>query len=199
VFIINNVDKEAVGQRIKSLRAKKGLTMEKFGELFQPPASKSIVSRWERGKTLPSSERIKKISEIYGISTYYILYGKKTFEDLSQDSSDLQNKVKEIDVNNPEASVDLLNFLASSIENSNTEFILEKIANMDLNNLSSSKIQLLKRTLELIESDIDKEFIYSMNRFLKIIIEFTDYGKKVSPLDKKILINELETLKDILI
>ncbi|EOT47153.1 hypothetical protein OMY_01406 [Enterococcus sulfureus ATCC 49903] len=196
---MNNVDKQAVGQRIKSLRTQKGLTMEKFGELFEPPASKSIVSRWERGKTLPSSDRIKKISEIYGISTYYILYGKKTFEDLYQDSSDLQNKIKEIDVDNPEASVELLSFLASSIENSNTEFILEKIATIDLNNLSSSKIQLLKMTLELIESDIDNEFIYSMNRFLRLIIEFTDYGKNVSPLDRKFLINELETLKDILI
>lgn len=43
------INKEAVGIRIKQIRLEKGLTLEEFGKLVDN-ASKSIVSKWERGK-----------------------------------------------------------------------------------------------------------------------------------------------------
>lgn len=52
------------GEDIKQTRIKKGLTMKDFGELFNPAASDSIVSRWERGISEPNAERMKKIIEI---------------------------------------------------------------------------------------------------------------------------------------
>lgn len=81
---MTDIDKIEVGKRIKSLRTRKGLTMEEFGKIFDPEASKSIVSRWEKGKTLPSSERLKQLSDTFNLSTYYILYGKPTEYDVFQ-------------------------------------------------------------------------------------------------------------------
>lgn len=55
-----------IGQRIKNIRLSRGMTLEKFGALFS--AGKGLVSRWERGKSLPNPERIKAIAEFANIS-----------------------------------------------------------------------------------------------------------------------------------
>ena len=41
-----DIDKKALGQRIKSVRKAKGLTLEEFGKLFDSPASRGVVSNW---------------------------------------------------------------------------------------------------------------------------------------------------------
>lgn len=64
-----------VGLRIKKIRKKEGKTLEEFGELFSPPASKSIVSRWENGKSIPNVKRLQRLSEIANCSVDEILYG----------------------------------------------------------------------------------------------------------------------------
>lgn len=57
------MNKVQMGQSIKQIRMKKGLTQEEFGELVDN-ATKSMVSKWERGDTSPSSKRQKIIFEI---------------------------------------------------------------------------------------------------------------------------------------
>lgn len=52
------------GENIKRMRAEKGLTMKEFGGMFVPPASDSIVSRWERGVSIPNASRMKQITEM---------------------------------------------------------------------------------------------------------------------------------------
>lgn len=68
-----NIDKKAVGQRIKSIRLNKGMTLEEFGKLFN--ASFGNVKSWEIGNALPNKERIKTISKIGNISINELLYG----------------------------------------------------------------------------------------------------------------------------
>lgn len=63
---------KTLGRKIKLIRQDLGYTMEEFGKLFN--ANKSIVSKWEKGTTFPSPDRIKKISEISGISTMNLLF-----------------------------------------------------------------------------------------------------------------------------
>lgn len=72
---MENIKNSDVGKRIKILRTKKGLTMEEFGELFEPTASKSIVSRWEKGQSIPNNERLKRIAELGNLTVEYLLYG----------------------------------------------------------------------------------------------------------------------------
>lgn len=74
--MINLKDKElkrAVGMKIKMIRLTRGLTMEQFGELFG--AATSIVSRWEKGQSLPCPNRLKEIAEYAGITVQYLLEG----------------------------------------------------------------------------------------------------------------------------
>ena len=70
------INKKNVGLRIRSIRKDKGMTLDDFGDLLTPPASDSIVSRWERGISLPSNERNKQIAKEGNISVDELLYGK---------------------------------------------------------------------------------------------------------------------------
>ena len=68
-------NKKDVGLRIRSIRKNRGMTLEDFGDLLNPPASDSIVSRWERGVSLPSNERTKQIAKEGNITVDELLYG----------------------------------------------------------------------------------------------------------------------------
>lgn len=68
-----NIDKKGVGLRIKSIRQNKGMNLEEFGKLFG--ASKSNVSKWENGSSLPNAERLKAIAKIGDITVDELLYG----------------------------------------------------------------------------------------------------------------------------
>ena len=56
---------------IRNLRKKSGLNQEEFARLFN--VHQTAVSQWERGVTLPSSQMLFKLSELYGESIDYIL------------------------------------------------------------------------------------------------------------------------------
>lgn len=70
------IDKRALGQRIKSIRQSKGLTMEQFGKLFDN-ASKGVVSNWEKGSNVPNNERLKMIATAGGITVDELLHGSR--------------------------------------------------------------------------------------------------------------------------
>lgn len=55
---------EKYGSEIKAFRLIKGLTQSEFGNLFEPPASGNVVSKWERGASQPSPSRIIKLLEL---------------------------------------------------------------------------------------------------------------------------------------
>ena len=68
-----NIDKKAVGERIREIRLRQGLTLVGFGEQFC--ASKSNVQKWEIGVTLPSKKRMVKMCKIANITLNELLYG----------------------------------------------------------------------------------------------------------------------------
>src|SRR5690625_2238912 len=72
-----DVDRNSLGMRIHRIRKEKGLTLEEFGQLIDN-ASKSVVSKWERGITMPNNKRIKIIADISQISVFELLYGSAT-------------------------------------------------------------------------------------------------------------------------
>lgn len=65
----------SLGEQIKALRNRLGESQEEFGKHFAPPASKGIVSKWENGKSTPSSDRLNIISSLSGKSPEELLYG----------------------------------------------------------------------------------------------------------------------------
>lgn len=65
---------DGLNERIKMIRIKKGMTMEEFGEHILN-ANKSVVSKWEKGLTVPNNERLKMIAQFGNISVSELLYG----------------------------------------------------------------------------------------------------------------------------
>lgn len=54
-----------------SERVRKGLTQSEFAECIG--VSKESISRWERGVTMPSIDRLASIADYFGCSTDYLL------------------------------------------------------------------------------------------------------------------------------
>lgn len=67
------IDKTKVGIRIFNIRQYMNLTLEEFGTLFQ--AGKSNVQKWEIGSSLPTRERLAKISKKGNMTVNELLYG----------------------------------------------------------------------------------------------------------------------------
>lgn len=71
------IDKMALGNRIRNIRLEKSMNLKEFG-FYIDNTSDSIVSRWEKGKSVPSAKRLKMIANAGGISVNELLYGDLT-------------------------------------------------------------------------------------------------------------------------
>lgn len=60
------------GERIKQLRERKGLTQQEFGKSLG--YSDGFISLIETGLREPSRKFLKKLNDVYGVSSDYILY-----------------------------------------------------------------------------------------------------------------------------
>lgn len=70
------MNNKAIGNRIKRIRQELGLTQKEFGELVDN-ADSSLVSKWERGMSLPNKKRQTIIAELGGVDLSVILRGTK--------------------------------------------------------------------------------------------------------------------------
>ena len=55
-----------VGERLRECRFRQGLSQEKVAELLG--VSRQAVTKWESGKSLPSSENMLALASLYGVS-----------------------------------------------------------------------------------------------------------------------------------
>lgn len=139
------VNKQFMAEAIKSYRLSQGLTQEKFGKKFNPPATKGIISRWEKGTSIPNPERLKEISEMTGKSTYYLITGIKGYEDLSK------KEQTEIDKKNQNAILESKKIESKKMESINDEFP-ELLSKDSLSKLSLNERALLINTIEIIST-----------------------------------------------
>lgn len=65
---------EDMGRKIKQIRLDLGKSQFEFGQLFDPPAPKSAVSRWEHGGS-PNKKRLKKIAELGNVPIDFLTDG----------------------------------------------------------------------------------------------------------------------------
>ena len=68
------MDQNKVGNLIKELRKKNGLTQEKFALKYG--VTYQAVSKWENGKNIPDIALLKEICNDYGININDLLDGK---------------------------------------------------------------------------------------------------------------------------
>ncbi|MBE6671345.1 MAG: helix-turn-helix domain-containing protein, partial [Ruminococcaceae bacterium] len=64
-----------IGKRIKHLREKKGFTQAEFGKLLG--LSDKAVSTWENDTKVPRMSTIQKISDMFCVSTSYLMGEKE--------------------------------------------------------------------------------------------------------------------------
>lgn len=67
--------------RLKELRQEKQLTQAKLAKELN--VTQQSYARWENGKVTPSPEKLSNIAKFYGVTTDYLLEGKKSDIDLS--------------------------------------------------------------------------------------------------------------------
>lgn len=68
------MNNQGLAKRIKSIREGLGKSQEEFGQLFDPPAPKSAVSRWEHGGS-PNKRRLAIIAKLGNISVDELING----------------------------------------------------------------------------------------------------------------------------
>lgn len=68
------IDKTAVGIRIHELRTEKNMSMDKLATSVAL-SGKSTVNEWEKGRSLPSPETLKKIALLFSVTQDFLLYG----------------------------------------------------------------------------------------------------------------------------
>ena len=68
-----------LGQKIAELRKKSGLSQETLAEKMN--VSRQAVSKWESNQSIPDIEKIVDLSELFGVTTDYLLKnGTPSFE-----------------------------------------------------------------------------------------------------------------------
>ena len=65
------IDNGKFGAFLSRLRKEKGMTQLELAEAVE--VSRQAVSKWESGSALPSTEKLRSLSELYGVSADYLL------------------------------------------------------------------------------------------------------------------------------
>lgn len=68
-------DNKVVAANIRRLREKAGLTQKELADRLY--VSDNVVSKWERGESLPDPENIARLAEIFGVEAGVIIYDDK--------------------------------------------------------------------------------------------------------------------------
>lgn len=59
------------GEKLQRLRQKAGMSQDALAE--QLNVSRQAVSRWERDETMPETEKVVLIADLFGVTTDYLL------------------------------------------------------------------------------------------------------------------------------
>ena len=107
-----DIDLKQIGKRICELRQKAGITQEKLSELMD--VSIQMISNMERGNKAVKISNLLKLSEIFGVSTDYILTGKEI-----SPNADLTAKISCLDASDKKLIEELADRLIYGSEKSN--------------------------------------------------------------------------------
>lgn len=119
-----NDNKQEIGLRIKNIRLNNSKNLREFGEEISKLSnekkyiSDSIVSRWEKGVSIPNAKRLKAIANYGNVTTNFLLYGS----DVSYVDIEKNIKTKEMEKDIKENIAHFLrHYLYFSIYNSKNE------------------------------------------------------------------------------
>ena len=70
---------ETIGERICGLRKKFRLTQSRLAENFH--FSDKVISKWETNESQPNTEEVAALSQFFGVTSDYLIFGKETDRD----------------------------------------------------------------------------------------------------------------------
>lgn len=118
-----------LADKIIQLRKQNGWSQEELAENLG--ISRQSVSKWESGASIPDIERIIKMSELFGVSTDYLI--KDELEEVSySESKDKyeEENVKSVSVEEANSFMDVSRTYARQLANAVTIFILSPVLAM---------------------------------------------------------------------
>ena len=59
------------GEKLQTLRQKAGMSQDQLAERLR--VSRQAVSRWERDETMPETDKVVALADIFGVTTDYLL------------------------------------------------------------------------------------------------------------------------------
>ena len=71
------MDKKKIGKFLKSLRSEKDLTQIELSNRFDGIYSDALISKWERGDSVPNVDDLKRLAVFYSITVDEILNGER--------------------------------------------------------------------------------------------------------------------------
>ena len=93
-----------LGEKLSSLRKKQGWSQEELSEKLD--VSRQSVSKWESDLSVPDIDKIVKLSEIYSVSTDYLL--KSDTQAKGENESQTKDKVRELSRNEVDRYIDIM-------------------------------------------------------------------------------------------
>lgn len=73
-------NKMSLPEKLLTLRKKSGLTQSEVAEKLH--VSRQAISRWEVGSTIPSADKMKLMSKLYGVPVDWLLHDDLEFADM---------------------------------------------------------------------------------------------------------------------
>ena len=96
-----------IGKRIKELRAERGWSQRKLGELTE--INKTLIANYELGKANPTVRGLIRLTRVFNVTADYILFGKA--DETTIADKELFEFVKQIDmfsIRNKQLTKDLM-------------------------------------------------------------------------------------------
>ena len=69
------------GEKLQSLRQKAGMSQDALAEKLD--VSRQAVSRWERDETMPETDKVVSLADLFGVTTDYLLRDSVTEQSAS--------------------------------------------------------------------------------------------------------------------
>ena len=71
------------GEKLQSLRQRSGMSQDALAERLD--VSRQAVSRWERDETMPETDKVVALADIFGVTTDYLLRPEVERQTLPED------------------------------------------------------------------------------------------------------------------
>ncbi|MDS4006602.1 MULTISPECIES: transcriptional regulator [Staphylococcus] len=178
------------------MRKELGLTMEEFGKKFKNTAHKSIVSKWEKGLTKPSNERLKEIADLGNVSINQLLYGDFLGELENIASEEVTNTLND---NNLEIDDYEFKSLMSSVSRLIVTFYERGEENFDINLFKRLLRHYIQLDLDLGNRDLDSLTYFAFQRTInaqELVVDYYEDSKAKKFLENKEIKEFLFTISD---